>query len=949
MSVKNNLTLDQAEIALSYVNQDDRETWVLMAMAMKNEFGENGFDAWDRWSSQSSLYKQKDAKSVWKSVKISGRTTIGTLINEAKNNGYKYESEKNIISDDEINARRIAREKAIAEDEAKTARLHQQAQAHAQKLWQEAKSAHEHPYLTRKQIKSYGIRVGKWEAIDEDGKVWATVDNALLIPIKDSDRNLVSLQAIFPDDKNKLKRDKDFIKGGKKSGCFHSFGTPPKDGSRTRIVIGEGYATMASVHTATGYVCVVAFDAGNIPVVASIVRNKFPDAYIVIAADNDRNNPAHVGNTGLKAAQKAALEINAKIALPEFSHEQIDLTDFNDLHVRQGIEAVAKTIESAFNFDSSTDNAPIDIAVDDYAFYADNIYVANDDVHDIGQFVDIELLPHTESPELLPAPSKPVNDLPFKILGHNDGEFYFMPRESGQIKSLTAASITENALMSIAPMQFWQVRFPSKTSFDKSEAVDWIFRTAYRNGVFNPDRIRGRGCWRDDNRIVVHLGDRLHVNGSYCEIHDLDSRYIYQSERPFPRFDDVQAMTDEEGVKLLELASMFRWSIPASALLLSGWCFLAPICGALKWRPHIWLTGGAGSGKSTIINEFVYPLMSMSLFAQGNSTEAGLRQNIKGDAIPVLFEEAEQNNEREQRSMQSVLALVRQSSSESGARTLKGTAAGAGLTYHIRSMFCLASIQVGIQQQADRERLTILQLREKESVTANEVNNWADIQNGLYELSRNKDTAKKMLKRTVDMLPTLLKSIAVFIDVAAEHFGNQRTGDQYGTLLAGLWCLVNNTAPTKEQAKSLIQSTDWNDYTSMKKGSDSEMAMSTFLSAKLRSAGGLEFTVFELLDAIADQYDIVRSSQSEPSCKLNTQEINGLFARYGMKYDHEERALLIANNHDGIEQLMRGTQYAADIRGNLLRSKSVKKIAKSKRFGGIVSKSIAIDIAEIVN
>ena len=52
-----------------------------------------------------------------------------------------------------------------------------------------------------------------------------------------------------------------------------------------------------------------------------------------------------------------------------------------------------------------------------------------------------------------------------------------------------------------------------------------------------------------------------------------------------------------QAYEILELAQQFQWDVQASGMLLAGWVALAPICGALDWRPHIWLTGGAGTGK----------------------------------------------------------------------------------------------------------------------------------------------------------------------------------------------------------------------------------------------------------------------------------------------------------------------------------------------------------------
>jgi putative DNA primase/helicase len=198
------------------------------------------------------------------------------------------------------------------------------------------------------------------------------------------------------------------------------------------------------------------------------------------------------------------------------------------------------------------------------------------------------------------------------------------------------------------------------------------------------------------------------------------------------------------------------------------------------------------------------------------------------------------------------------------------------------------------------------------------------------------------------MINVIYQSIAVFVEVAAEHFGNQRTGDQYGTLLAGTWCLVNDEAPTIEQAKALINSTDWNDYQDNRKGSDSELALEALLLAKLRSASGIEYTIYELLDAIAQHYNMERTNTSEPVCQLNIGDINALFARVSMKYDHEERALLIANSSDGVDNLLKNSKFGTDIRGLLLRNKGVRKLSKIKRFNGKSSRSIAIDVAEIV-
>ena len=95
------------------------------------------------------------------------------------------------------------------------------------------------PTLPRKKVDAFGIK--------QNGQ-------KLLIPLRDHKGKLWSFQEI--DHKgNKL-----FLKNGKVKGLFHNIG------EQTDVIyIGEGYATMASVHAATGKASVVAFNAGNLP------------------------------------------------------------------------------------------------------------------------------------------------------------------------------------------------------------------------------------------------------------------------------------------------------------------------------------------------------------------------------------------------------------------------------------------------------------------------------------------------------------------------------------------------------------------------------------------------------------------------------------------------------------------------------------------------------------
>lgn len=325
------LSTADIQAALSYVPAAERDAWVRMAMAIKSELGEAGFEIWNAWSATDPSYNKTDARDVWRSVKPKGGVSIGTLIKAAIENGYKPDSGQRRISDEEYAERQHQRQ---AEAEAERNRIEQRqarAAADAERIWQEAKTegVDTHPYITRKGILPANrgdVRVGVWPRWSSDGGY--QIADALLVPILGENRQIISLQAYFPDTNNELGRDRDYLPGGRKTGGYFVIG---KVGPKTAtLLICEGYATGCALYAATGHSVLVAFDAGNLVHVARMARERLPSAKIVICADNDRTDP-NKGNPGVRAGSKAAIAANALLAVPQFPEDDAASTDFDDL------------------------------------------------------------------------------------------------------------------------------------------------------------------------------------------------------------------------------------------------------------------------------------------------------------------------------------------------------------------------------------------------------------------------------------------------------------------------------------------------------------------------------------------------------------------------------------------------------------------------------------------
>jgi putative DNA primase/helicase len=815
---------------------------------------------------------------------------------------------------------------ALVEQEAKSAER-------ANAIWDAAKETGDHPYLRRKGVPGCGLRVGDWVKDKKDGTTYVAAKGALLIPLRDKTKKILSMQAVFakPVQMAGEDRDKDFVYGGRKRGLWFAIGKPLEVDGVPTLIICEGYATGASLHRATGMGVIIAFDAKNLIPVAEEVRRILQAARIVIAGDNDaftfRADQVTPWNPGIEAAKEAARACNGLVCIPHFPPNDGKPTDFNDLDVMSGLDEVKRQVMAVVSSPAHAEEAP---PWDGEASLMAREYVDPDDNGHAGPPIDDRDDEHDTRGF-------------FKILGHDRDHIFIYQYEAKLIMRRPASSFSEDVLITLADLNWWEREFPVKGGkFDKSAAKNWLVRTAYGRGFFDPTSCRGRGAWRDAGRIVYHFGNKLIVDGEVMEVTKIDSGFVYEQARKMRLPSDIP-LSSADGRMIVEVAKAFHWSRPASALLWVGWCALAPVCGALSWRPHIWLTGGAGSGKTTILNLAHFLMNGGAVYAQGNSTEAGIRQTLQTDALPVLFDESEQNNEREAMRMQNVLSLVRQSSSLSDAKTLKGTQGGGAMEFRIQSMFQLSSIQVNMKQQADMERMSVLSLRSKHEAD-NASENWKVLSVKLALIRADADLPGRMVRRSLDLLPVTIENIVTFAQAAAEAFGSQRDGDQYGALLAGAWSLVSTNLATLQEARDMIKRYDWSDYLEGSETEESSKALAA-LTGTVVSSKGNEASIYTLIKAAAGI--IVPGWSKELADTLL--ENRGL--KVVLQHDkdgHPGGALWVSNASVERDKMMMGSPYAADLKGQLKRVLGARASLTSQRFGPGQGRFVTIPLSAIL-
>lgn len=192
----------------------------------------------------------------------------------------------------------------------------------ALETWNSLVPTGDSPYLKKKHIRPLGIR------FSQDGPI---------IPLRDISGKLWSLQQIYPDG------SKRFLTGGRKKGCFHLIGEL-SDGNP--IILCEGYATGASLHMATQATTVIAFDVGNLGPAIEELKRAYPKSPVLIAGDDDRGKERNVGR---EVAKDIAQKYGCSVTFPEFKDRATHLTDFNDLHILEGLEEVKRQIKGSLD------------------------------------------------------------------------------------------------------------------------------------------------------------------------------------------------------------------------------------------------------------------------------------------------------------------------------------------------------------------------------------------------------------------------------------------------------------------------------------------------------------------------------------------------------------------------------------------------------------------------
>lgn len=514
-------------------------------------------------------------------------------------------------------------------------------------------------------------------------------------------------------------------------------------------------------------------------------------------------------------------------------------------------------------------------------------------------------------PPAVPPPREaPTADAcPVKPLGKTSGLFAFMT-PGGEIEYVRAKDLATRAVLTglfDGDVRWLRACFPDqKEYFGAHWAAAWLMQACVAQGFFHAERqLRGPGAWRlqGGKALLLHHGDTIEIRSERGSpvVMDAGARhggYIYVASRAEAK-PAKEAATRDDVAGFFNLLDRWRYSHPEDPRVLLGWVGCAYLAGALKWRPHVWLTGGTGTGKSTL-EGVIRDLVGSSALRSAEPTKMAIAQALAGAARPVLLDEFERDIDPQKQ--ESVVQLARLASTEDQAGIMRGSPEGRVRVYLIRACFYLSGIVPAPLKPQDRSRIHMIDLRELDHAAG-------DVAEVMALTSKIPEFGPRLRARAIEGFWRFQQNERTF-EAAILKVWNKggRVVDQMGTLLAMSEMLLRDEAVTLAEACDLLGrfSEVRDDILGRADEGESQLCLRHLISSRIRCEH-VEKTVGEIICNVRE------ASGGEARLIPSTGDHRFLM-RHGMRVmritgEGQSLGLAIARNHRGLAELFRDTHW----------------------------------------
>lgn len=386
-------------------------------------------------------------------------------------------------------------------------------------------------------------------------------------------------------------------------------------------------------------------------------------------------------------------------------------------------------------------------------------------------------------------------------LGYNGNCSYVYSRIQERVVGIRPTHMNEMNLKTICGADWceknWTEFHPVKEEmfFNHKALATQVIRDCQAAGMFVETQERKLGVWASQD------GGSLYINGDTLWRNDgVEIKRGFIDGKVYPKCGGVgfnaetEIATQEDIDRVMASFNSYEWQGEMVPEMLLGWFVCALMPTALERRPHIYFTGPAGIGKTTILDTMNYLLGPLAFKSSGPQRMAGLYQSLMNTPRAVILDEFEADHANRGWAETLEIARISYSLPEDDHGIVRGSPTGTAKSYRFYAPFLAAGIVPGKFQAADLSRWVIVEAKgRKPGAEATRISE--------REARAIGPRLAALAVRRWSVLQASLETIRETIQLRG---GDARLADTVGPLMAGYWALVSDKPATADDAATLV-------------------------------------------------------------------------------------------------------------------------------------------------
>lgn len=547
---------------------------------------------------------------------------------------------------------------------------------------------------------------------------------------------------------------------------------------------------------------------------------------------------------------------------------------------------------------------------------------------------------------------------PILILGHRDGNYYFVTR-ARELRVFTSGQLHGRG--GLADLFAGDVRWATRHYPARNREGDLTSRPnvpPLMEALIAACRVKGYydgrqpfrsiGTWLEDGKPLVHAGNRIFHDGRFFEPGEQigRSRYVLGPNQAAPAHQEDRDGYEWTPLDLAGRAAImahldeWHWDSPEARELAAGKLWCDALGDAVRWKVHGFFRARAGSGKSTLLQYIKALLGGAAHEIERSYSKTHLEEQGKHKALAILLEEAEGDPGEEASRLAQIFKLLLLLSDEGA------TGGRFNRQIDLHGPVTLVATLTDNWKATIKSRVVLLELRSLRSRENHALLSPEGVAANI-EAARGLSTRfRAAVLAAFDLFHDNLKlARARILDLG----GDSRDADTLGHLLAGLATMTLGRLMTEDEVGKLDRFVPWiTTLRDQEDGVDDAMELfNTILGLPADNwRGGGRLTIGQMV-------------------ALGREDDGGDYRKmllvYGLRLDRRKLAdgtwetweqawLVIANRHPGLDDLLRDyPQYQGLKRSQILEElkingqPAVQKTESPMRFAGPQSRGWMID------